>query len=803
MEFGQSVDILEDNNSENSNQDIKDIILKYLRHWKWFILSLVITLAFAFYKLNFIRPQYKANITIKIKDQNSSDNSTLSVFQDLGVVNGSNNKIEDEIEILKSRGLLGEVVKSLKLNVKIFTNKNVISKFLDDNLSFNTQFYENEKYKNTPLKINFFISDSALYKTNAEFIISINSPNSFTYIDSDKSIEKKYAFGEKMSTGFGELIIIPNTDLQKSNLIGTNVLIKIFSIKNLAKSYSNRLQIEPKSDFSNILSLSIRDAVRQRSEDFLSELVKKYNERAIFLKEQLSKSTSDFVTQRLEKISNELSDVDLKTESLKTRYGLSDAGSSTGLNMQSGQELEKQIVSKNTELQLIESVKEYVSQKDPDNPIPVNLGIGDNDVQSASTQYNELIMEKQRLLKNSTEKNPIVVNINEELKRLEDNIKLGLDNLSSSKQISIDALNKQDALINSRIYSAPQQERKIRDVQRQQGIKEQLYLYLLQKREETAITLGVIDPNAKIINTAESTPGPISPKKKIYYMAALLAGLLIPIIIIYIIDFLDTKVKSQEEIQRLLNIPVLGDIPKIDSKKKYLITKKDHSSVAEAFRILRTNLSFLLTHTNQDKGKTIFITSTIAHEGKSLVASNLAVSLAHAGKKTLLLGMDIRDPKIKSYLGLRGSKGVTNYIINKEISSKDITLKVPKAENLDLISSGDIAPNPAELLMSPRVKELFEEVKENYEYIIVDTAASSIITDTTLLRNYADAFIFVIRANYLEKKQLRYVKSVYKDKVFDNLAILVNDVDTEKGYGYGYGYGEDRGKSKKPWWKLT
>jgi uncharacterized protein involved in exopolysaccharide biosynthesis len=350
MEFGQSVDFLEDNNSENTNQDIKDIILKYLRHWKWFILSVVITLTFAFYKLNFIRPQYKANLTIKIKDQNSNDNSTLSVFQDLGVVSGSNNKIEDEIEILKSRGLLGEVVKSLKLNVKIFTNKNEISKFLDDKLSFNTQFYENEKYKNTPLKINFFISDSALYKTNAAFIISINSPNNFTYIDSDKSIEKKYAFGEKMSTNFGELIIIPNTDLKRSNLIGTNVLIKISSIKNLAKLYSNRLQIEQKSDFSSILSLSIRDGVRQRSEDFLSELVKKYNERAIFLKEQLSKSTSDFVTQRLEKISNELSDVDLKTETLKTRYGLSDAGSSTSLNMQSGQELEKQIVSENTEL---------------------------------------------------------------------------------------------------------------------------------------------------------------------------------------------------------------------------------------------------------------------------------------------------------------------------------------------------------------------------------------------------------------------------------------------------------------------
>ncbi len=798
MDFNQKTNATEDNVFNDSNITIKDTIFGYLQYWKWFVLSVLLTVIFAFYKLNFTRPLYLATTTIKIKDEKNGDNSTLSIFKDLGVVNGSNDKIEDEIEILKSKGIVTEVVKSLGLNVRYYTNKNYLSKFLDDNFGLNTEHYTTENYVDPPLKINFIMKDSATYRINYNFIATINSLNSFTVTDVDKTFSSKHAFGEKINIGFGDFILTPNTDLKKSGLLGTDILIQINSVKNLARALANNISIEPKSDFSSILDISIADGIRQRSEDFLNMLVQKYNERAIDLKEELSKSTSDFVTQRLEIISNELSDVDLRTETLKKRY----AGSDTGLSMQSGQELENQIVAANTELQLIESVKEYIDSKDANKPLP-NLQIGDNNVQSASSQYNELIMEKQRLLKGSTEKNPIVVRINEQLAALENNIKLGLDNLSSSKQISIDALNQQDAIINSRLYSAPKQERQIRDVQRQQGIKESLYLYLLQKREETAITLGVIDPNAKVIEAAESYGGAISPKKKVFYLLHIFIGLLIPFAIIYLRDFLNTTVKDKEDVEKLLNIPILGDIPKLETKKRFLITEKDHSSVAEAFRILRTNLNFLLSDANK-KGNSIFITSTIAHEGKSFIASNLAASLGYAGKKVLILGMDIRAPSIKPYLGIRGSKGVTNFIVDKELSVKDITVSVPKVENLDLISSGDIAPNPAELLMNPRVKQLFDEVKEIYDYIIVDTAASSIITDTTLICNHADAFIYVIRANFLDKRLLGYVKSIYKEKRFPNLALLVNGIDAKKGYGYGYGYGADFEKSrKKAWWRFS
>lgn len=801
MEFDKNVTLQEDDNSGN-NLDLRVIIEKYLGYWKWFLLSIILSCFLAFLNLNFERSSYEATATIKIKDEAGTDKSTLSVFQDLGMMGGSKDNIEDEMEIFNSKSLVSEVVKSLNLNIQFYTDKNYISTFLDDKLGRNTEFYERERYTTPPLKINFFISDSILYKTKTQFIITVNSSNQFTFANIEKSIVRKHAFGEKINTNFGDIIITPNIDLKKDNLIGSNILVSISSVQDLTNSFVERISIEPTSEYSNVLRLKITDGVKEKAEDFLNELVEKYNERAIRLKEELSKNTSDFVSRRLEIISTELTDVDLTAESIKTRYRLSDAASETGLNMQSGQAIENQIVQVSTQLEKIADVKNFVNTKDNNQLIPVNVGAANNNLSTSVQRYNELMMEKKRLMKNSTEKNPIIVNINEQLNSLDKNIKQGLNNIESSQRISLDALNKQGARINSRLYSAPKQEREIRDIARQQGIKEALYLYLLQKREETAITLGVIDPNAIIIDGGESNPNRVAPKKVMSFLVAILMGLLIPFIIIYLSDLLDTKIHTREEIEGVLNIPIIADIPKLEKKGRYLITKNDNSGIAESFRILRTNLNFVLN--SEIKGKTIFVTSTIAHEGKSLVSSNLAASLAHAGKKTLLLGMDIRAPKIESYLHVRGEFGVTNYIVNPILTLKDIVVKATNVENLDIISSGDIAPNPSELLMNPRVKELFETIKEHYDYIIVDTAAFSMVTDTTILSNFADTFIYVIRANFLDKRFLGYIKSLYNDKRLPKLTLLINEIDHKKsyGYGYGYGYGTNFEKSNKKWWKF-
>ncbi len=808
MEFEKGSSTSYQDLSENVNNiDLKEVVEKYLKYWKWFLLSIVLGIIISFLYLNFQKSIYQANSTIKIKNENAGDNSALSAFQDLGVIPANNQVVEDEMEILLSKDLIAEVIKSLNFNVQYFTNQNYISKFLDNTFSFNTEFYENELYKDSPLEINFLLKDSELYEVNSEFIIFINSLNNFTFIDSKNSVEKRYAFGEKVTTNFGDIILIPKVDLKASNLIGEKILVKISSILGLSNAYSETLNIEPISEFSSILNLKFTSPKKEKAEDFLRELVKKYNDRAIKLKDALTKSTSEFVDKRLTIISDDLENIDLNVESIKTRYRLSDVASTTGLNMQTGQEVENQIVQANAQLEKIGYIKDYVSTKGENELIPVDVGVADNNVSSSVSQYNQLVMQKKRLLENSTEKNPIVINVNKQLKDLKSNINQGLNNLESSQKISLDALKRQDALINSRIYSAPRQERQYRDIQRQQQIKEELYLYLLQKREETAITLGVADPNAKIVDSATSLPDPVSPNKLFTYIGFLIVSLFVPFLIFYLIELFDKTIHSREQVEKVLtNVPVIGDIPKIESKNNYLIKKDDYSGVAEAFRILRTNLNFLSPFSNSKKGKTIFITSTIAHEGKSLVSSNLATALAHAGKRTILLGMDIRAPKIKPYLGVKSKNGITSYIVNSDLTPEKIIVNVPNIDNLSIITSGELAPNPAELLMESRVGELFDFVKENYEYIIVDTAAYSKVTDTLLISKYADAFIYVVRANYLDIRALKYIKSLYRERKLPNLSVLVNGIDYKKVYGYGYGYGYGKNfedYKKKPWWKFA
>ena len=805
MEF-ENIGKLNKEDHTDDNLNLRQIIEKYLRYWKWFLLALFLSIIFSYLYLNFQRNLYEASMVIKIKNAQGTDRNALSAFQDLGLMSPANQNLEDEREVLLSKDLISEVIKSLKFNISFYADKNYLSQFLDDNLSFSTEFYKNLRYDQPPVEINFLFSDSILFQTRTQFFISVKSPNYFIFTDNETRSEQKYEFGKKFKTNFGDIIITPNANLEIGDLIGSNFMVVISPVDRLATNFANKLVIEPKSEYSSILSLKITSSNKHKAENFLSQLVKTYNERTISIKEELSKSTSDFVNKRLELISKELTVVDLTAETLKTRYGLSDAASETGLNMQSGQVIENQIVQASTELEKIGFIKDFVTTKDENELIPVNIGVADNNVSSTIQQYNQLMMQKKKLLENSTEKNPIVVNLNEQLRTLKLNIEQGLANIKSSQQISLDALTKQDLRINSRLFSAPKQERQYRDIQRQQQIKESLYLYLLEKREETALTLGVADPNAIIIDSPRSSPNRVAPKKTVTLIGFLIIGLIIPIAIIYLTELLDTKIHSREDVEKVLNIPIIGDIPLLPSKKPYLIKKDDYSSAAEAFRILRTNLNFILQMTKNKKAKIIFITSTIAHEGKSLVTSNLAAALAHGGKRTLIMGMDIRAPKLHTYLGLKGDIGVTNFIINSDISVDDITVKAPNIENLFIISSGDIAPNPAELLMNPRIKEIFSIVKENYDYVIVDTAAFSMVTDTLLLSSFADVFIYTIRANFLDKRLLKYINNIYKEKRLPNMALLINGVDHKKsyGYGYGYGYGKDFDKSqKKKWWKFS
>jgi tyrosine-protein kinase Etk/Wzc len=328
-----------------------------------------------------------------------------------------------------------------------------------------------------------------------------------------------------------------------------------------------------------------------------------------------------------------------------------------------------------------------------------------------------------------------------------------------------------------------------------------LYLYLLQKKEENEITLAVTTANSKVIDLAYGSPVPVAPRKNIVLLASVLIGLMIPFVVIYTNDLLDNKIHSRKDLEKTLSIPILGDIPLNESKEHIVVKKGSRSSSAEAFRLLRTNLDFMLTE-DKENAKTIFLSSSVSGEGKSFISINLACALALSGKKVALLGMDLRAPKITEYIDMAQKKGITNYIMDDSLELNDLKINMSKHQGLDIYPSGIIPPNPAELLMHPRVEELFEKTKVSYDYVVVDTAPVNLVTDTLMIANKADLFIYVTRANYLDKRLLEVPKNLYKEKRLPNMAMLLNGTDYTKGYGYGnygaYGYGQ---KASGPWWK--
>jgi capsular exopolysaccharide synthesis family protein len=369
--------------------------------------------------------------------------------------------------------------------------------------------------------------------------------------------------------------------------------------------------------------------------------------------------------------------------------------------------------------------------------------------------------------------------------------------LQASLSIQKRDLSSNEGVLNAKIGKIPVQERQFRVIARQQKVKEELYLYLLQKREETAISLSATEPNARVIDAAKAEKTPLSPKKNIIYLAGLLLGLLVPFGVIYTDDLLDTKIKSRLELDGKTQIPFIGDVPTSDSPSE-VIRSESRSSTAEALRIVRTNLEFMLSKVPEGQAKTIFVTSTFPKEGKTFVSANLAATFALSGKKVLLIGMDIRNPRLEEYLTLP-DRGFTNYLSSKDLPLEDLIVKYDGYEDFHVLPAGVIPPNPAELLMSKKVDLAFKTLKSQYDYIVVDTAPVTLVTDTLLIAKNADCFIYVARANFLEKRMLNIANTLYKEKKLPNMCLLLNDTDSTKGYGYGYGYGV---KVKQlPWYK--
>ena len=786
-----------ENKSPQYNEDIEDtvnlreIIEKYAFHWKWFILSTVLFLCLAFLYLRYSQNIYQSEAKILIKDDSKGGSMPdMAVFGDLDLF-GSTANLSNEIEILTSRTITENVVKSLSINLNYVIRGS------------RTGFQTQTLFKITPFKLTHAVNDSLLYEKKAEFTLNIIDNQIFEITEVEHTSLGKFKFGELINTSIGA-IKIQKTNHFDTNFIGRDFDLSLSTLNDASSSLMETLIIESVNKDAYVLSLKTKGPSIAKNNAIINELIYQYEIDQANDQNELAENTRSFIEERMEYITKELSDVDNANLQFKKENGLIDVSSDAQLLLSQENAIDQQIIKTNIQLELANYMADVLSeQNEIEQLLPSNLGFEDQSIAKMIDAYNTFVLDRNRLLIASSANNPSVLKFENQLSSIKLSLNSSLNNIVSASRIELKSLKAKSQIYNSELASMPEFEKKYRDIQRQQQIKETLYLYLLEKREENEIALAATVGNSKVIDYAYSDGETVSPKKSIIYLGALFLGLLIPFGIIYVLNLLDNKVHSQKDLEKY-SLPHLANIPLASENEKLVAQNNPRSVLSEAFRMLRTNVTFLFPNI-KEKGNTIFVTSTIASEGKTFVSLNVAHSLALTGKKVVVVGLDLRAPKLLQYLELQTDlKGVSNYIIDPTLSHQELTIPIPGTENLFLLPSGVTPPNPSELLMKQRLSDLFESLKLEYDYIIVDTAPVSLVTDTITIAQIADATLYVIRANKLDKRMLEFPAKLYNEQKLSNMAVVLNAVNMERGggygYGYGYGYGDDFEKSKKRWW---
>ena len=782
------------------NVDLKEVIKIYTNQRKWFIVCVIIAISLAYLVIRYSVPEYAANAKIQILvDTNSS--AELSAFTDLGILGagGGQNTIDDEIEILNSRSNFIEVVRKLKINLKVTALGNVK----------NTELYQNR-----PFNINFISNDSIISSSMFEFFIQLRSDSDFGFgLERDSPIET-YSFGNSIPTEIGEIIITPNIPFF-SKYKGQQLKVSINPVTLVAEYYRDKMIISPATEYSNIIDISLNDEIKEKAIDIINELVGTYNAHAIEDKKNIADRTSEFINNRIDLISGTLASVDKEAQDLLTEKGITAGGLEVGAAIQVSTASRQQLESARVQLQMVTGMKDYVNQEIGYEEMPV-VDIGNVAVSETTTRYNQLVAERKRLLKSADEKNPMIVSLDGQLDVLKSTMRSSLVQMERNVGMNVGTLQNQMGRIQGTIYQAPKNQRDLRNITRKQETTEALYLYLLQKREESQISAASSPEKSRIVDSAYQVGNePVAPNPPVVYLASIILGLLVPFSIIFVKDLLNNKIQNKIGLEKLVHdVPVLAELPKLSKKDNNLIAKDDRSVLAESLRILRTNLDYLIkSKKSNGKGNIIFVTSSVPGEGKTFLSSNLSMIFANTSKKVLLIGADIRNPKLYNFFINKNvdklgkstrskDAGLTEFLYDESYSAKDIINPMLVHTNtIDVIYSGKIPPNPSELLMSNRMEELLMEVSLMYDYVIVDTAPVMVVTDTLLISKYADHILYVTRAGATENKIIDFPMKLRSEGKLKGLSFVVNGVkDTDLGYGgkYGYGYG----KTTKKWWKF-
>lgn len=776
---------------DDSNINLREQITLYLRYWPWFVISVIVLVVIAFLYLRYATPIYETKAVILIKDEKNSALSELAAFEDLGLTGSlSPSGFENEIQILKSKSLTESVVKKLNLNIRYYSEGKV---------------RDMELYDNIPFEVSILTPEDSLVFPAPPFYIKVLNDNSFQYRLSDSEEIREIPFGEPFYVPMGEVVVqkreVENWSEDKES---NEIRVNISSMHTTIAAYRQSIQVEQLMKMSSVIQLTLNASNTQKARAVLNELITQYNLDATEDRNEVARNTANFINSRLVIISEELDSVELGKVEFKQSNKLTDLQVEGEIFLRNESEFTKKAMEIEVQLELVRNMIDYVQQLEMGELLPANIGIESDRISSNIQAYNQVAMERSRMLISSTELNPIVVTLTQELEGLRRAVLEGLNNAQNSLLIQREDIQRQEAEIDSKITSAPSKEKIFRSISRQQEIKETLYLYLLQKREENAISLAVTTPKAKVVDYAYSSYLPVSPKRSIILLASVIVGLLIPFIIIYVRNLLDNKIRETSDITQVVkNIPVIGEIPKLEKSESEIIQANDRSVLAESFRMLRTNLQFMFVNSKASTGgKVIFVTSTIKGEGKTFCSFNLALTLANTGAKVVLVGADIRNPQIHRYSHDERNhhKGVVEFLVHEETNVSQYVQQSELNKNLSLIYSGTIPPNPAELWMRDRSAQLFNQLRQEFDYIVVDTAPTLLVTDTFLINKYADVLLYVLRAGYTEKRLLEFPTSNIESGKLKNVAFILNNVMIDQiGYGNRYGYYYQ--DSKNSFWK--
>lgn len=760
--------------------NIKKAISKYLYKWPWFIASVMLCVAVAYIYLRYSVPKYQSKTTLKFDKKQNDLSSALADLDNLGIGLGNSDELKSEAAIVNSRPLLMQVVKNLNLNVEYFSTGDIKdSQLFGDRVPVTAKIlsYTKEKFVATPYTLTDIKGDQ------------------FT-LQSEKKKDVHAKFDIPVQLDFGTVVFQRNSAFA----VKANYKVIFSSPIEKIKKLEKLIQVNLPDEKAMLMDISLVGSLPEKSEAILNEVTKQYNLDGQKDKNLQAQNTQEFIDKRLEVITKDLSGVENQKEDFQNRNRIVDLQAQAELALQNTSENTKALLQQQAQLDLLSSLSGEAS-KGNNQLMPSNLGLNPSLEQSIS-QYNQLIISRNKTLKQATNENPAVIEMNREIASLKEVIRDNIREQRQTVQTGISQLQNQIKTSNNVIEKVPGQSKVYRGIERQQNLKEQLFLFLLQKREENAINLSVDVPKAKIVNPAFTEDIPVSPKKDIILPGAVLLGLLIPFALFYVIFLLDDKLYSREDIKERSGLGVLVDIPSLSDTENHLVQKNDFSELAEAFRVLVSNLKFVLPV--KDSAKVVMVTSSVKGEGKTLVSVNLALTIANKNARALLIGSDIRNPQIQRYDSEPVKrKGLTEFLYDESVKVEELIHTSTTNPSCDVIYAGAIPPNPQELLSNGRYQKLIEQMSSEYTYIIIDSAPLMLVSDTLSIADTADATLYVVRSGVSKNILIDFANDLVRDAKLSNVSFVINDVSRRAGgygYNYSYGYGYSQTKDKKSWW---